>query len=399
MKHRRLSVDQARRIALGAQGFTTPRPAGRIDVRHFRRLLGHVGLLQLDSVNVLERSHYLPAFSRLGPYDRRSFDRWTAASGELFEYWGHEASLIPVEHYSTFRFRMDEMQPWGSARRLLEERPGYIEAVLGEVVEHGPLTVSGLDDPGERGGPWWGYAPGKQALEWLFATGRLTATRTPSFGRLYDLPERVIPQWARRLPDPDRHDAYRRLLVEAARHHGVGTAADLADYHRLHTPTARAALDGLVADGLLVPATVEGWRHTAYLSPDVVLPRGAAGAALLSPFDPLVWNRDRVERLFGFRYRIEIYVPREQRIHGYYVLPFLLDGELVARVDLKADRKSGRLLVQAAHLEAECELAMVAAALGTELRSMASWLGLEDVVVVGRGDLAPALQRSLARRV
>jgi len=397
MKHRRLSGDQARRIALGAQGFTAPRPTGRIDVRHFRRVLHHVGLLQLDSVNVLERSHYLPVFSRLGPYDRSSFDRWTTSSGELFEYWGHEASLIPVEHYGTFRFRMDEMKPWGSAQRLMEEQPAYIAGVLAEVADRGPLTVSDLCDPGERVGPWWGYAPGKQALEWLFATGRITATRTPAFGRLYDLPERVVPDWALRQPAPNRDEAYRRLLIEATRHHGVGTAADLADYHRLHTPTARAVLAGLAEEGLVIPVAVDGWRQPAYLSSDAVLPRRSAGAALLSPFDPLVWSRDRAHRLFGFRYRIEIYVPRDQRVHGYYVLPFLLDGELVARVDLKSDRKNRWLLVQAAHLEPARSATPVASALGAELRAMAQWLDLDDVVVVDRGGLSAALRSQLNR--
>lgn len=396
MKHRRFSVDQARRIALAAQGFAVPRPTGRIDVRHFRRVFGHVGLLQLDSVNVLERSHYLPVFSRLGSYDRRAFDRWTAKSGELFEYWGHEASLIPVAHYPMFRFRMDEMQPWGSVRRLLEERPGYVDRVFEEVGRRGPLTVSDLDDPGERGGPWWGYAPGKQALEWLFASGRVAATRTSSFGRLYDLPERVLPEWVLRKRAPDREQAYRGLLVDAVRHHGVGTAADLADYYRLHVPTARTVLAELANDGLVKPASVEGWPQRAYVAPDVAIPRRSTGTALLSPFDSLVWNRDRVERLFGFRYRIEIYVPRGQRVHGYYVLPFLLDGELVARVDLKADRKRRLLLVQAAHLEPDRDALTVAAALGAELRRAAQWISLDDVVVADRGNLSAAVRRALA---
>jgi len=396
MKHRRLSVGQARRIALAAQGFAVPRPTGRIDVRHFRRVLGHVGLLQLDSVNVLERSHYLPVFSRLGSYDRRAFDRWTATSGELFEYWGHEASLIPVAHYPVFRFRMDEMQPWGSVQRLLEEQPGYVDRVLDEVGRRGPLTVSDLDDPGERGGSWWGHAPGKHALEWLFASGRVAATRTSSFGRLYDLPERVLPEWALRAPGHGREQAYRRLLVDATRHHGVGTAADLADYFRLHVPTARTVLAELADAGLVEPVSVEGWRQQAYLATAATIPRRSTGAALLSPFDSLVWNRARVERLFGFRYRIEIYVPRGRRVHGYYVLPFLLDGDLVARVDLKADRKHRLLLVQAAHLEPRRDAVTVAAALGTELRRMAQWIGLDDVVAADRGDLAATLQRSLA---
>ncbi len=394
MKTRTLTNDQARRIALGAQGFTTPRPTGRIDVRHFRRVLDRVGLLQLDSVNVLERSHYLPMFSRLGPYDRAAFDRWTALSGELFEYWGHEASLIPVDRYPAFRFRMGEMKPWGSVRRLLDERPGYIEDVLGQVAARGPLTTADLEDAGERGGPWWGYAPGKHALEWLFASGRVTAYRSPSFGRRDDLPDRVVPTSVLEGPPLDRIEAYRTLLVDATRHHGIGTAADLADYHRLHKPSARPILEDLAAEGAVTPVTVKGWRHPAYLHPDVAVPRRAAGTALLSPFDSLIWNRDRVERIFGFRYRIEIYVPKEQREYGYYVLPFLLDGDLAARVDLKADRKTRRLLVQAAHLEPGHDASRVAPPLVTEIQAMASWLELDEVVVVEHGDLARSLGTS-----
>ena len=392
MKQRRLTGDQARRIALAAQGFTTPRPLGRVDVRHFRRVLKNIGLLQLDSVNVLERSHYLPLFSRLGVYDRAALDQWTARSGELFEYWGHEASLIPVGLHRAFRFRMAEMKPWGSIRRLLDERPGYVEGVLGDVTDRGPLTVSDLEDPGERGGPWWGYAPGKHALEWLFASGRITATRTNTFGRRYDLPERVVPAWALDEETLDRAEAYRRLLVLATRHHGIGTAADLADYYRLHVPTARGVLADLSAEGAIAEVAVEGWRQPAYLHPEAVLPRRTVGTALLSPFDSLIWNRDRVERIFGFRFRIEIYVPKDDREYGYYVLPFLLDGELVARVDLKADRKGRRLLVQAAHLEPGHAGDRVAAELASELAVMASWLGLDEIVVMDRGDLAGALR-------
>ena len=392
MKTRTLTNDQARRVALAAQGFGTPRPVGRVDVRHFRRVLDHVGLLQLDSVNVLERSHYLPVFSRLGPYDRAALDRWTTSSGEIFEYWGHEASLIPVDRYSTFRFRMGEMKPWGSVRRLLDERPGYIEDVLAQVVNRGPLTVADLDDAGERGGPWWGYAPGKHALEWLFASGRVTAYRSPRFGRHYDLPQRVVPEAAISQPPSDQIEAYRTLLVDAARYHGVGTAADLADYHRLHKPTARSVLEALAVEGAVVPVAVTGWRHPAYLHPDAIVPRRATGTALLSPFDSLIWNRDRVERMFDFRYRIEIYVPKPQRQYGYYVLPFLLDGELVARVDLKADRKGRRLLVQAAHLEPGHGASRVVPPLTTELQAMAAWLGLSEIVIVDSGDLAPSLR-------
>ena len=392
MKQSRLTSDQVRRIALAAQGFTMPRPNGRVDVRHFRRVLERVGLIQLDSVNVLERSHYLPMFSRLGPYDRSAFDRWTAHSGELFEYWGHEASLIPVGLYSTFGFRMDQMKPWGNVRRLIDERPEYVDGVLRHVVDRGPTTVSDLRDPGERGGPWWGHAPGKHALEWLFAKGELTAYRSRSFGRIYDLPKRVLPESVLQEPRPDETSAYRRLLVEAARHHGIGTAADLADYHRLHTPTARVILADLAAEGAVVPVVVDGWQDPTYLHPDAVLPTRPRGTGLLSPFDSLIWNRDRVERVFGFRYRIEIYVPKDRRTFGYYVLPFLLDGELVARVDLKADRKGRRRLAQSAHLDSGRKPSQVTPALAADLHAMALWLDLEEVVVVNRGDLAVPLR-------
>ena len=394
---RTLSVDEARRYALAAQGFTQARPNGRIDVRHFRRVLATVGLLQLDTVNVLVRAHYLPMFSRLGPYDRSALDRWTTESGELFEYWGHMASLLPTTMYPTFRWRMEEMarSPWGSVRRILKERPEYIAEVFQQVRERGPLTTNDLDDPGERGGPWWGYQPGKHALEWLFAVGKITAYRTPSFGRLYDLPERVLPEAVLGTPAPSMLEAYRALLLDAGRHLGVGTAADLADYHRLHVPTARQVIKALVEEDLLEPVSVEGWKQRAYRHDAAVLPRESQGTALISPFDSLIFNRDRVERVFGFHYRIEIYVPRPERRYGYYVLPFLLDGRLVARVDLKADRDAGALLVQASHIEAEQDPDRVTPALAGELETLAGWLALSRVVVKRNGDLARQLARAV----
>lgn len=393
---RRFTNGQARRIALAAQGFTEPRPSGRVDVRHFRRVLRKIGVLQLDSVNVLARSHYLPMFSRLGAYDRTALDRWTAASGELFEYWGHEASLLPVDTYPVFRFRMDAMSPWTRVREVLDEKPGYIDSVHEQVRDAGPLEVGDLVDPGERSGPWWGHPPGKTALEWLFASGRVTAFRTPAFARRYDLPERVIPEpW--HSSDPlGPPEAYRELLMRAAQHHGIGTAADLADYHRLHIPTARGVLSDLAAEGRLTEAEVDGWRGAAYLHPRAVLPRRPAGTALLSPFDSLVWARDRVERIFSFRYRIEIYVPKPKRRHGYYVLPFLLDGDLVARVDLKADRQRRRLLVAGAHIEDGRDEHRVAAALAGELEEMARWLSLPVIEIDGVGDLAAPLTGAMA---
>jgi uncharacterized protein YcaQ len=265
--------------------------------------------------------------------------------------------------------------------------------VYEEVAAKGPLTAADLDDPGERSGPWWGYAPGKTALEWLFAKGRVTAYRTPSFGRCYAVPEAVIPSDVLERPALEKRDAYQLLLEAAARHHGVGTAVDLADYYRLHVPTARGVLDDLAASGVLVPVEVAGWTSPAYLHPAISLPLRPSGTALLSPFDPIVWKRDRAERLFSFRYRIEIYVPEARRIYGYYVLPFLLDGEMVARVDLKADRKSGRLLVRGAFLESGRDAGHVAPALMEELRKMARWLELGDVAVGDRGNLAGELRR------
>ncbi len=305
------------------------------------------------------------------------------------------ASLLPTPLYPRFRWRMQAHadEPWGSVRRILEERPEYIDGVLDEVRQRGPLTVGDLDDPGDRGGPWWGYQPGKHALEWLFACGLVTAYRTANFSRLYDLPERVIAEDALSAEAPDRVEAFRLLLMDAGRHLAVGTAADLADYHRLHVPTARKVIADLAAAGNLEPVAVDGWGKPAFVHPEAVLPRRAIGTSLLSPFDSLIFNRDRVERLFDFHYRIEIYVPKPKRQYGYYVLPFLLGDELVARVDLKSDRKSSRLLVRASHFEHDRDRDHVADEIAPQLRSMAQWLGLDDVAIERRGDLAPALRK------
>ncbi len=392
---RRLSLDSAQRIALAAQGLAEPRPRSRIDIRHFRRVMDRVGVLQLDSVNVVSRSHYLPVLARLGPYDRQALDEYTAGSGELFEYWGHVASLLPSEQYRLFRWRMDEMKPWPRMRELAKDHPDYIEQVHRAVVERGPLRAADVEDAGDRSGPWWGHARGKVALEWLFARGRITAFRDRNFHRLYDVPERVIPARHHVAEPADRDTAYRELLLLAARYHGVGTAKDLGDYHRLHVPTARRVVADLVARGHLEEVQVEGWSGPVYLHPAARMPRRVGGSALLSPFDSLIWERDRTERLFGFRYRIEIYVPAPQRVHGYYVLPYLLDGELVARVDLKAHRKDGVLEARAAFLEPDREARRVSKALASDLETMAQWLGLDQVKVVRKGDLARSLARAI----
>ena len=401
-----LTADQARRIALGAQGFADRRPTGRVDRRHGRAVLDQIGLLQIDSVNVVVRSQELPLFARLGDHPRDLVDRMTRA-GDLFEYWGHEASHLPPDAHRLFRWRMADAAEgvgvWSGIARIADEQPDLLDRVLAQIDEQGPITVGMVEGGGERTEGMWGRSPGKQALEYLFWTGRLTARRGSTFERWYDRPERMLPAPAIEAPTPTREEAHRELLVLAARSHGVGTAKDLADYHRLNVPVCRGLLDDLVADGELVPAEVEGWRDRAYLHPEARRPRWIRGRALLSPFDSLVWERDRTERIFGFRYRIEIYVPKDQRVHGYYVLPFLLDGELVARVDLKSDRAEGVLRVRGAFAEDRihddaARRGHVAEELAAELAALAAFLGLDGVEVDPNGDLAPALALAAAAR-
>ncbi len=387
-----VSRDTARRIALGAQGFNVGRPAGRVDVRHFRRVMAHVGLVQLDSVNVCVRTHYMPFYSRLGAYDMDHLDRWLNDGSRHFEYWAHEASVLPVDRYPLWRWKMARMAPWRRAQALIDAHPELMEDVFAQVRDRGPLTVRDLDAPNHRNEPWWGYGPGKVMLEVLFAEGRLAATRTANFVRLYDIPERMIPSEYREEPAVGMGDAYRRLLADAVRHHGIGTAHDVADYFRLHIPTARPILSRMADEGEIEAVEVPGWRGPVYMDRSASRPRAISGAALLSPFDPIVWYRERAERLFDFRYRIEIYVPEHERVHGYYVMPFMLDGELVARVDLKADRKRSDLLVRSAFIEDDADRARVADALAAELERFAAWQGLSGVVVDDRGDLAGDLR-------
>jgi uncharacterized protein YcaQ len=389
-----LSAARARRIALGAQGFGVPRPTGRVDRRHVRRVLGQIGLIQIDSVNVIVRSQELPLFARLGPH-RRDLLPGMVEDGELFEYWGHEASLLPIELFPLFRWRMDaagaKAAGWGGLIRLAKERPDYVEAVYDEVAERGLIAASDLDDPGAKSGPWWGWRHGKQALEYLFWSGRLSARRRASFERMYDLTERLIPAEWYDAPAPSADDAHKELLVRAAHSLGVGTARDLADYFRLNIPRARPLLAELVEERRLLPARVEGWAQAAFMHPDAKTPRRVEARALLSPFDSLIWERARTERVFDFTYRLEIYTPQPKRIYGYYVLPFLLGEDLVARVDLKAERAVGTLRVRGAFAEARHDPLEIAGPLAEELALLAGWLGLERVAVDDHGDLAPAL--------
>jgi uncharacterized protein YcaQ len=395
-------LGEARRIALAAQGFASSR-SGEVGRARLLKALRGLGLLQIDSVNVLVRSHYLPLFARLGPYPVSLLDRaaW-GRRGErrLFEYWGHEASLLPIELHPLLRWRMARAERGeGVYRRVARfgrERRAFIYATLAEVAARGPLSASELTNGGRGRGSWWGWSEGKAALEWLFWSGRLTAARrrNAGFERVYDLPERVLPKAVLDLPTPPEAEAQRGLLRLAAAALGVATERDLREYFRLPPADARARVAELVEAGELSPAAVQGWDRPAYLAPSARTPRRIEAAALLSPFDPLVWERARAERLFDFHYRIEIYTPAAKRRHGYYVLPFLLGDRLVGRVDLKADRTQGLLAVNAAHAEPSVAADAAAEALKIELRKMAGWLGLGGVAVQPRGNLAEALRRA-----
>lgn len=387
------SASQARRIALHPQGFGSKRPDGRVDRRHLRKVLDHVGLIQIDSVNVLARSQELVLFARLGPHPRSLIPDATA-DGELFEYWVHEACHVPVVQHPLYRWQMDKMHRWKGVRALRDRRPEFIDDVRRRIVDDGPIVAGDLKQRQRPKGTWWDWDDGKIALEYLFHSGVVTATRRPNdFARVYDLTERVIPAEILDLPTPSEAEARKELVVLAAKYHGIATVTDLTDYHRLNRPATRPLVRELVEEGRLVETTVEGWDEPALMHPDAYLPRWIRGRALLSPFDPVVWKRDRVERIFGFRYRIEIYVPKPKRVFGYYVLPFLLGDELVARVDLKADRASGRLLVRGAFGEPGIDRDAVAGELRAELTEMAAWLDLPNgLEIADHGDLGGALR-------
>ena len=400
----RISAAEARRIALAAQGFADPRPGGRVDARHIRRVLDRVGLLQLDSVNVFCRSHYMPVYARLGPYPREALDRLTAHTAgpvrrELFEYWAHEASLIPVELQPYLRWRMARANDdaWGSMVRIARDFPQLVAEVFDLVSRKGPIRAgdTGIPRPDPRPGHMWNWHDGKVALEYLFWSGRITAARRVNFERLYDLPERVLPAEIIAASTPAVEQAQRGLVRIAARAMGVATEPDLGDYFRLPRAESKQRVAELVEAGELIPVSVDGWRAPAYLWPEARRPRRIASRALLSPFDSLIWYRDRTERLFGFRYRIEIYTPAAKRQYGYYALPFLLGDSLVARVDLKSDRQAGVLRVQGAFAEPGVDGLDVATELAAELATTAKWLELDGVVVGERGDLAAPLSHAV----
>lgn len=395
----KLSAAMARRIAIAAQGLDKPRPV-KPTRAHVEKVIARLGVLQIDAVNVVARAHYMPLFSRLGAYDVGALDAaWLGRKRSCFEYWGHEASILPYDAHALFRWRMEEaVRGEGRNARWVSyanRERAYLDDVIAEVRDRGALGASELTNAGDRKGAWWGWSDGKVAMEYLFKTGALTTASRRGFERLYDLPERVHPAHVLAVATPAPHDAIRMLAARALAAMGVATVADIADYFRLPPGAAKQAVAELVETGEALPASVPEWRHAAYVHANVRAPRVVAAAALMSPFDPLVWNRARVERIFGFDYRIEIYVPQEKRVFGYYVLPFLMGDRFAARVDLKADRAVGALVVQAAHIEPDADVLEVAPALAGELETLRDWLGLERVKVVRKGALARPLAQHL----
>jgi uncharacterized protein len=400
----RLTAGQARRIGVAAQGFGEPRPRGAVTRAHLRRLISRIQVLQLDSVSVAVRAHYAPVFSRLGPYDRDVVDRaaWSHSSRSprlLVEYWAHEAALMSVEDWPLLRWRMREYADGRWGKEVVKKNRRLADDIVAAVAELGPSTAGQIEahlesEPRGKKGPWWDRSETKWVAEALWSAGVLTTATRLGFARHYDLTENVLPPevLAREVDDAE---AIRELALRAAGALGVGTEADIRDYFRLGAGQIKPALAKLVADGEVEQVEVEGWKAPAYLRAGQVIPRFERGTALLCPFDPLVWFRPRAERMFGFRYRIEIYTPAPKREYGYYVWPFLLDGQLVGRVDLKAERATGALNVVGAFTEPERDAVRVAEALARELRSMASWLGLGDVTVGTRGDLVDELRRAL----
>ena len=391
-----VSLASARRIALAAQGFASPRPSGRVDRRHLRKVLDHIGLIQIDSVNVLARSQELTLFSRLGNHPRSLIPDATA-DGELFEYWCHEASHLPTSMHRLVRWRMEDARNgtmWPGLQRFAKSKSQFVQEVRDRVFNDGPLVAGDVKTRTGPKGSWWDWDDGKAALEYLFWTGEITAQRRPNdFARMYFAPQHVLPKEVLKAKTPTEFEARSELLLLAAKSLGIATASDLLDYHRQKPAVAKPVLAELVKQGNLEQVRVEGWRDVAYMLPGVSTPRSMNTRALVSPFDSLVWCRPRIERLWDFHYRIEIYTPEQKRVYGYFVLPFVLGDRIVARVDLKADRQAGVLLVHGAYSEPGIDVKHVVSELAEELKLMALWLGLDAVKVGDKGDLSSALSR------
>lgn len=392
---RRLTKPQVRRAHIAAQGLASPRPDAP-NLGHVVRSIQQMGVLQIDSVNIVERAHQLTLFSRLGPYEPDLLWRGLRER-RVFEYWAHMASFVPIGDWPLWRHRMDHHAEvaWRRIRELREQAPGYVESVYRQMQERGPITASDLDEPGERKGPWWGWADGKHVLEWLFESGQAAVAERRNFTRYYDVTDRVIPAQYRDMPAVEGEDAARELIMRSAERMVVATAKGLADYYRQPIVDSRRVVSALAVEGSLVPVEVEGWDEPLYMHPEATIPRTVEARALLNPFDPIVWFRDRTERLYDFHYRVEIYVPEPKRVHGYYVFPFLLGDQLVARADIKADRKAGVLRVPGAFLEDGEDANRVAREMAVELREMARWLRLGEIAVGHKGDLAETLRRAV----
>jgi uncharacterized protein len=413
-----LSLPEARRLAIVSQGFGE-RPA-KPTAKHVRTLAARVHAFQIDSVNVLARAHYVPAFARLGPYPMDALDTLTWRTRDLFEYWGHAACLLPMALYPLVRYRMDKHKE-PTETFLRTERGAYMKTALAEVAEHGPISASELSNPGKRSGKWWAWGTGKATLEYLFDAGIVSIAGRRGFERLYDLTERVIPKSALDAPAPPKEEAMKALICLGAKACGVGTFVDIVNYlntddwrdrlppgpywvrvkgvdSRRDKPIAKRLVAELVEEGRLLPARVEGWNEPAYLHPDARVPRRIDARGIVTPFDSLVWERARIHRLFGMRYTIEMYTPLPKRVYGYYVCPFLLGDTLVGRCDLKADRARKVLMVQSAFLEPGREARRVAPHLAEELRHMQKWLNLDRIEVAKRGDLASTLRKHTTQR-
>lgn len=396
-----LSIGEARRVALAAQQFVASGSPPR-SAKALAEIVRRLGVVQIDSVNVLVRSHYLPIYSRRGAYKSALLERAAYDERLLFEYWGHEASFLPMESYPLFRWRMDDARngigTWGGLKRYATTHKELVKGVLDQLHERGPLGASELIDGGKSQGAWWGWSQGKQIMEWLFWSGIVTTAKRRNFERIYDLTERVLPESVQKLRVPLRDEAQRELMLIGAQAMGVATARDLRDYFRLPAKDAAVRLTELVAEGKLLPVNVEGWKHQGYLHHEAKLPRAskvAELAALLSPFDSLIWERQRTERLFDFHFRLEIYTPLHKRLHGYYVLPLLLGERIVGRVDLKSERHSGVLQVKGGSVEPGVAVKTVIPALARELSELAVWLGLERYTVTSRrGELMRALRKA-----
>lgn len=404
-----LSNKEARRISIRAQCLDGPRPSSPISVRRIEQSIRTMGLIQIDAVNVCVRSHYMPLFSRLGIYDQSLLDQLAYNKKTIFETWAHAACFIPSEDHHLFRPRMGDEdkkerleqlisdKPNDRVSHLMALRPSYLDDVFAQVRKHGPMTASDLKGAGDRTGAWWDYSDGKIAMEWYFAIGVFSIAKRHNFARYYDLTEKVIPSNYLNTPTPSLEEAYREMIRLAIRAQGVGTIADIADYYHLKTDHVKTGVAELLECDLVQEVEVEGWGEIAYSPLEIALAAPTEACALLTPFDPLVWTRKRVERIFDFMYRIEIYVPKKKRKYGYYVYPFLLGDDLVARVDLKADRHNKSLRVNGAFVEAGKNMDYVAFHLSNELNLMAKWLGLDEVFVNDNGNLASALRFALTK--